>query len=223
MLNRLAFANSLAVLTAALYVLFAILALIAPRVFQVLFDAQFFGANVASLFPKVQTSAASLVTLVLMIGMSWVVGYAWAAAVRRIFALYASGTGLRTIAKTLTAEGAPPPTPRQRDRLPGWGRPPSGGSSGASSITVRWSGIDGRRSTAAGARRSASSGRRRPGARSRRAPADRRGSALAAVSRPAGRARGDEAGRHLDSVAASRPAGPPLVSLRGSPALSWGG
>jgi 2TM family of unknown function (DUF5676) len=77
-LNKLAFANSLAVLTAVLYVLFAILALVAPRVFQILFDAQFFGANVASLFPKVQPSAASLVTLVLMIGMSWVVGYAWA-------------------------------------------------------------------------------------------------------------------------------------------------
>jgi hypothetical protein len=41
-------------------------------------DAQFFGANVASLFPKVQPSAASLLTLVLMIGMSWVLGYAWA-------------------------------------------------------------------------------------------------------------------------------------------------
>ena len=78
MLNKCAFANSLAVLTAALYVLFAMLALVAPRVFQVLFDAQFFGANVTSLFPKVQPSAASLVTLVLMIGMSWVVGYAWA-------------------------------------------------------------------------------------------------------------------------------------------------
>jgi hypothetical protein len=78
MLNPLAFANSLAILTAVLYVLFAILALVAPRLFQVLFDAQFFGANVASLFPKVQPSAAALVTLVLMIGMSWVVGYAWA-------------------------------------------------------------------------------------------------------------------------------------------------
>jgi uncharacterized protein DUF5676 len=78
MLNKLAFANSLATLTAVLYVLFAILALVAPRVFQILFDAQFFGANVASLFPKVQPSPASLVTLVLMIGMSWVVGYAWA-------------------------------------------------------------------------------------------------------------------------------------------------
>jgi hypothetical protein len=78
MLNKLVFANSLAVLTAALYVLLAVLALVAPRVFQILFDAQFFGANVASLFPKVQPSAASLITLVLMIGMSWVVGYAWA-------------------------------------------------------------------------------------------------------------------------------------------------
>jgi 2TM family of unknown function (DUF5676) len=78
MLNKRAFANSLAVLTAALYVLFAILALVAPRLFQILFDAQFFGANVASLFPKVRPSLASLITLVLMIGMSWIVGYAWA-------------------------------------------------------------------------------------------------------------------------------------------------
>jgi hypothetical protein len=83
MLNKIAFANSLAVLTAALYVLFAILELVAPRVFQVLFDAQFFGANVTSLFPKVQPSTASLVTLVLMIGMSWVVGYAWASLYNR--------------------------------------------------------------------------------------------------------------------------------------------
>jgi hypothetical protein len=78
MLNQLAFANSLAVLTAVLYVLFAILAVVAPRLFQILFDAQFFGANVASLFPKVQPSAASLVTLVLMIVMAWCLGYVWA-------------------------------------------------------------------------------------------------------------------------------------------------
>jgi hypothetical protein len=78
MLNKLAFANALAVLTTVLYVLFAIIALVSPRAFAILFDAQFFGANVASLFPKVQPSAASLITLVLMIVMSWVVGYAWA-------------------------------------------------------------------------------------------------------------------------------------------------
>jgi hypothetical protein len=60
------------------YVFFALVALVSTRAFSILFDAQFFGANVASLFPKGQPSAASLVTLVLMIVMSWVVGYAWA-------------------------------------------------------------------------------------------------------------------------------------------------
>jgi site-specific DNA recombinase len=44
-----------------------------------------------------------------------------AAVVRRIFELYAAGVGLRAIARLLTAEGAPPPMPRQRDRVPGWG------------------------------------------------------------------------------------------------------
>jgi hypothetical protein len=78
MLNKVAFANALAVLTAALYVLFAVVALVSPRAFQVLFDAQFFGANVASLFPKVAPSAASLATAVIMIAMSWLAGYAWA-------------------------------------------------------------------------------------------------------------------------------------------------
>jgi hypothetical protein len=77
-LNKLAFANSLAVLRAMLHAFFAIVALISTRALSILFDTQFFGANVASLFPKVQPSPASLVTLVLMIGMSWVVGYAWA-------------------------------------------------------------------------------------------------------------------------------------------------
>src|SRR4029450_2947712 len=52
MLNKVALANSLAVVTAVLYVLFALLAMIAPRAFQVLFDAQFFGANVASPSPQ---------------------------------------------------------------------------------------------------------------------------------------------------------------------------
>jgi hypothetical protein len=78
MLNKVAFANSLAILSAVLYVFFAIVALISTRAFSILFDAQFFGANVASLFPKVQPSPASLLTLVLMIVMSWVVGYVWA-------------------------------------------------------------------------------------------------------------------------------------------------
>jgi hypothetical protein len=43
MLNQFAFANSLAILTGGLYVLFGVLALVLPRAFQVLFNSQFFG------------------------------------------------------------------------------------------------------------------------------------------------------------------------------------
>ena len=84
MLNRLAFASSLAVLTAALYVLFGVLALVSPRAFQLLFNSQFFGADVASLLPKARPSAVSLVTFVVVVGMSWVMGYVWAWLYNRI-------------------------------------------------------------------------------------------------------------------------------------------
>ena len=84
MLNRLAFAHSLAVLVAALYVLFGVLALVSPRAFQLLFNAQFFGADVAALLPKVTPSVVSLVTFVIVVGMSWVMGYVWAWLYNRI-------------------------------------------------------------------------------------------------------------------------------------------
>lgn len=84
MLNRLAFASSLAVLTAALYVLFGVLALVSPRAFQLLFNSQFFGADVASLLPKARPSVVSLVTFVIVVGMSWVMGYVWAWLYNRI-------------------------------------------------------------------------------------------------------------------------------------------
>ena len=84
MLNRLAFASSLAVLTAALYVLFGALALVSPRAFQLLFNSQFFGADVASLLPKARPSVVSLVTFVVVVGMSWVMGYVWAWLYNRI-------------------------------------------------------------------------------------------------------------------------------------------
>ena len=84
MLNKLAFASSLAVLTGALYVLFGVLALVSPRAFQLLFNSQFFGADVASLLPKARPSVVSLVTFVIVVGMSWVMGYVWAWLYNRI-------------------------------------------------------------------------------------------------------------------------------------------
>ena len=84
MLNKFAFANSLAILTGGLYVLFGVLALVSPRAFQLLFNAQFFGADVAALLPKVRPSGVSLVTFVIVVGMSWVIGYVWAGLYNRI-------------------------------------------------------------------------------------------------------------------------------------------
>jgi|RhiMetdeSRZDD1v2_1073273.scaffolds.fasta_scaffold2432646_1 hypothetical protein len=52
MLNQAALAHSLAILTGALYLLFYLISLIAPELFKHLFNAQFLGANVASLLPK---------------------------------------------------------------------------------------------------------------------------------------------------------------------------
>ena len=52
MLNQGAFPNSLAILTGALYILFYLVSLFAPQFFRHLFNAQFLGADVASLSPK---------------------------------------------------------------------------------------------------------------------------------------------------------------------------
>jgi hypothetical protein len=51
-LSQTAFANSMAILTATFYLLFYLINLIAPGLFRLLFNAQFLGADVASLLPK---------------------------------------------------------------------------------------------------------------------------------------------------------------------------
>jgi 2TM family of unknown function (DUF5676) len=84
MLNQFSFANSLAILSGGLYVLFGVLALVLPRAFQVLFNSQFFGADVAALLPKATPSVASLVTFVIVVGMSWAMGDVWAWLYNRI-------------------------------------------------------------------------------------------------------------------------------------------
>lgn len=78
MLSEFTFANSLAILTGLLYLVFLVLGLGAPEVFKFLFNAQFLGADVASLFPQrigFGTAVGTLITLVLT---SWGFGYAWA-------------------------------------------------------------------------------------------------------------------------------------------------
>jgi hypothetical protein len=57
MLNKVAFATSLALLTAGICLVFALLNLVSPAMFQLGFDVQFFGADVASLSPKMRSTA----------------------------------------------------------------------------------------------------------------------------------------------------------------------
>ena len=78
MLNQAAFANSLAILIGALYLLFYLINLIAPDVFRHLFNAQFLGADVASLFPKQISFTDFLRTLVILVITVSIFGYAWA-------------------------------------------------------------------------------------------------------------------------------------------------
>ncbi len=78
MLNEFAFANSLAILTGLLYVLFVVLGFVAPNAFKFLFNAQFLGADVASLVPRRAGLRSVVATIVTLIVTGWVFGYVWA-------------------------------------------------------------------------------------------------------------------------------------------------
>jgi len=42
------------------------------------FDAQFFGADVASLLPRVMPYEGFMLTFVVLVVSAWLIGYAWA-------------------------------------------------------------------------------------------------------------------------------------------------
>ena len=77
-LSQTAFANSIAILTAAFYLILYLINLIAPGSFRFLFNAQFLGADVASLLPKEFAARNFIAVLVLMVITAWVFGYVWA-------------------------------------------------------------------------------------------------------------------------------------------------
>ena len=78
MIRPFAFATSLALLMAALILLFLLLNLVAPGVFRFLFNAQFFGADVASLLPQRAPLGTVVGTFMALLMSAWVLGYAWA-------------------------------------------------------------------------------------------------------------------------------------------------
>lgn len=76
--SQTALANSMAILTAAFYLLLYLINLIAPGLFRFLFNAQFLGADVASLLPKEFASGNFIVALALMVITALIFGYVWA-------------------------------------------------------------------------------------------------------------------------------------------------
>jgi len=78
MLKPMAFAHSLAILTAVVYVAFYVLAVVWRDAFRFLFNAQFFGADVAALLPQQLTYAGFVGTFVVLIVFAWVIAFAWA-------------------------------------------------------------------------------------------------------------------------------------------------
>lgn len=75
MLKPKAFANAIALTGAIAYVAFYILALAMPGFFNFLFNAQFFGADIARFVPVDINLATFLSTLFGMVIVGWIFGY----------------------------------------------------------------------------------------------------------------------------------------------------
>jgi len=73
-LNAKAFGNAFAGLSVVFYVLCYILQVIAPELFVYIFNAQFLGADIASLIPGT-TFGAFVGILVAVAIVSWICGY----------------------------------------------------------------------------------------------------------------------------------------------------
>jgi hypothetical protein len=78
MLNPIAFANAIAVTTAALAVFLWVLRFLLPSFFIFFFNAQFFGADVASLLPKDVNLLLMLAEFAALLAGAWGIGFLWA-------------------------------------------------------------------------------------------------------------------------------------------------
>lgn len=78
MLNKLAFANSLALVIVIFYVVYYVLLIMARPLFDLLVNAEFFGGDLASLVPAQVELGSILGALVTMAAVGWIMGYLWA-------------------------------------------------------------------------------------------------------------------------------------------------
>ena len=83
MLRPVAFANAIAVTTAALTVFLWALRFLLPSFFVFFFNAQFFGADVASLLPKDVNPLLMVAEFVALLAGAWGIGFVWASLYNR--------------------------------------------------------------------------------------------------------------------------------------------
>lgn len=78
MIKPVPWANALASTAIALYLVLWLLSVIAPPLFSLIFNAQFLGANVSSLYSATMDARTVIVTLIVVAITTWVIGYVWA-------------------------------------------------------------------------------------------------------------------------------------------------
>ena len=78
MLKPIAFANAIAVTTAVLTVFLWALRFLLPSFFTFFFNAQFFGADVASLLPQDTNLLLMLTEFAALLAGAWGIGFVWA-------------------------------------------------------------------------------------------------------------------------------------------------
>ena len=83
MLKPIAFANAIAVTTAALTIFLWALRFLLPSFFTFFFNAQFFGADVASLLPK-EATLLLLAEFIALLAGAWGIGFMWATLYNRL-------------------------------------------------------------------------------------------------------------------------------------------
>ena len=77
MFKPIALAHSLAALVAGFFVVFYVVDMFAPQLFALIFNAQFYGADIARLVPSM-AFGEWVGVLVVSAATAWVGGYAWA-------------------------------------------------------------------------------------------------------------------------------------------------
>ena len=77
-MQPIAFATALAVASAIFAVVLILLRVAAPRLFVIVFNGQFFGADVASLLPTATSTKRLVPGAITVIVTAWVFGLIWA-------------------------------------------------------------------------------------------------------------------------------------------------